>query len=79
MIRLRFQSQRNMRSIRSPLPPVKEVGAEKPSGCRQKEAHEAGKAGIADADGGQNEHAPMGGGVAAHENTPGQQHGHAKA
>ena len=57
---------------------VKQVGAKKAGGRRHKEAHKPGKARIADADGSQDEHPPMRCRVAAHQNAPWQQHGHAK-
>jgi type II secretory pathway predicted ATPase ExeA len=43
MIRLRFQSQKHQKHEQHIAALVKQVGAEKSSGCRQKEAHEPGK------------------------------------
>jgi hypothetical protein len=44
----------------------------------QEKTHEPGKPRVTDTNGGQDEDAPMGSRVAAHEYTPGQQHRHAK-
>ena len=57
---------------------VEKVSAEKSGWRRQEEADEAGEARVADADGGQDEGAPVGGRVAAQEKTVRQQHGHAE-